>query len=315
MADGSKIKLRSLLNWQRVQKRSRWLLRHSVKTAHSRILTCGFLVGLVYLPLLLSALVKFTLHGDSTPALNVAFAYLGVERLWQQRREIVSLKATEEEQWVGYAFILGGAIAFPFCYASISMQALLMAVIGISMAYSTWGITFFQRYWLWVTFILLSLYPDWVFLSNAIRKIITPTYFFEELMAWSGSVVLRVMGYAATPRGIYLSLPQGSVEVASGCSGFDMAFLLVGASVALGLFLHQKGAKIGLVAFLGALLALLFNVPRVVLLTFASVYWGKSSFDFWHGPIGGQIFAGVLLTVYYYMAMALFTHKVGKKSP
>lgn len=312
MADGSKLKLRSLLDWQRIQKRIRWLLKCSVQTTHSRILTCGVLVALVYLPLLLVALVKFTLRGDSTPVLNIAFAYLGLEKLWQQRREIAQLKAMEEEQWVGYAFILGGAIAFPFCYASISMQALLVAVIGIGAAYSTWGITFFKRYWLWITFILISLYPDWVFLSNAIRKIITPTYFFEESMAWIGSVVLRAMGYAATPRGTYVYLPQGAVEVASGCSGFDMAFLLVGASVVLGLFLHQKWSKIALVAFLGAILALLFNIPRVVMLTFAAVYWGKASFEFWHGPIGGQIFAGILLTVYYYGAMGFFTQKTEK---
>ncbi len=314
MADGSKIKLRSLLNWQRLQKRIRWLLRKSIQTSHSRIVTCGVLVGLVYLPLLLVFLVKSVLRGDSTPILNFAFAYLGLEKLWQQRRAIASLTATEEEQLVGHAFILGGAIAFPFCYSSLSMQALLMAGISIGMVYSTWGIAILKRYWLWITFILLSLYPDWIFLSNAIRKIVTPTYFFEELMAWSGSLVLRAMGYSATPRGVYLSLPQGSVEVASGCSGFDMAFLLVGASVVLGLFLHQKWRKIVLVAFLGAILALIFNIPRVVILTIASVYWGKPSFDFWHGPIGGQIFVGILLTVYYYMAMALFHQRSEKNS-
>lgn len=313
MADGSKIKLRSLLNWQRVQKRIRWLLKQSVQTTHSRILTCGFVVGLVYLPLWLVVLVKFTLHGDSTPALNVAFAYLGLEKLWQQRRDIANLTAMEEEQWVGYALILGGAIAFPFCYSSISMRAFLMAVIGLGMAYSTWGITFFKRYWLWITFVLISLYPDWVFLSNAIRKVLTPPHLFEELMAWSGSLVLQAMGHSATARGIYLSLPQGAVEIASGCSGFDMAFLIVGASIVLGLFLRQKWSKIALVAFLGAVLALIFNIPRVVLLTFASVYWGKASFEFWHGPIGGQIFSGVLLTVYYYGAMGIFNQKPEKK--
>jgi exosortase/archaeosortase family protein len=297
------------LNWQRIQKQAHRLFRQSIKTTHSRILTCGFLVWLVYLPMWLVILMGSVVAGASTPSLNVAFAYLGLEKLWQQRREIAQLTAMEDEQWVGYALILGGAIAFPFCYTSFSMQALLVAVIGLAMAYSTWGITLFKRYWLWILLIAISLYPDWVFLSNAIRKVITPPHLFEEFMAWAGSLVLQGMGYSATVRGVYLSLPQGAVEIASACSGFDMAFLIVGASVALGLFMRQKWSTIWLVATLGAVLALIFNIPRIVLLTFASVYWGKDSFDFWHGPIGGQIFSGILLTVYYYVAMGVFTQK------
>lgn len=310
MADGSKNKVRSLFNWQRVQNHLRWLLNQSIQTPHSRIVTCGFLVGLVYLPLWIAILIRSTILGASTPILNVAFGYLGLEKLWQKRREIIGLTATEEEQLVGYAFILGGAIAFFFCYESISMQTLLIVVIAVGMAYSTWGMPFFKQYWPWISLVLLSLYPDWVFLSNAIREVITPPQMFEELMAWSGSLVLQAMGYPATRRGTYLSLPQGSVEVASGCSGFDMAFLIVGASIALGLFLRQKWGKIALVAFLGAMLALILNIPRIVLLTFASVYWGKQSFEFWHGPIGGQIFSGILLTIYYYVAMGFFTQKL-----
>lgn len=33
----------------------------------------------------------------------------------------------------------------------------------------------------------------------------------------------------------------------------------------------------------GAGLALVFNIPRIMLLTLASVYWGKERFNFWHG--------------------------------
>jgi exosortase/archaeosortase family protein len=290
-------------NWQRLQRWMQELLGQSMKSTHSRMLTCGFVVELIYLLLLLVFLLKSVFKGDSTPVLNFAFAYLALEKLWQQRRAIARLTATEEERWVGYAFILGGAIAFPCFFSKISMQAFLAGLMGLAMAY-----------WLWVTFILLSLYPDWIFLSNAIRKVVTPTYWFEEVMAWSGSLVLQGMGHPATPKGVYITLPQGAVKIASGCSGFDLAFLIVGTSVVLGLFMQQKWPKIWLVAVLGAILALIFNIPRVVLLTFAAVYWGKPSFDFWHGPIGGQIFSGVLLTIYYYMAMAFFTRKAKAKN-
>jgi hypothetical protein len=51
----------------------------------------------------------------------------------------------------------------------------------------------------------------------------------------------------------------------------------------------------------------------VMLLAIASVYWGKASFEFWHGPIGGQMFAMVLFTIFHYMVMYV-VGRSGQKS-
>jgi exosortase/archaeosortase family protein len=56
---------------------------------------------------------------------------------------------------------------------------------------------------------------------------------------------------------------------------------------------------------MGWTVAMVLNVPRIMLLAIASVYWGEHSFEFWHGPIGGQMFSAVMFTVYYYIAMWL----------
>ena len=56
---------------------------------------------------------------------------------------------------------------------------------------------------------------------------------------------------------------------------------------------------------IGIVLALAFNVPRIVLMTLAVVYWGKDAFEFWHGAWGGQIFSdrdNHLLSNYYVAA-------------
>ena len=90
-----------------------------------------------------------------------------------------------------------------------------------------------------------------------------------------------------------------------GCNGFDMAFVLAGVGVIMGLFFKRSWSKIVALVAAGVSIALVFNVPRIMLLAFAVVYWGKESFEFWHGAIGGQIFATMLLTVYYYVAMAM----------
>ncbi len=95
------------------------------------------------------------------------------------------------------------------------------------------------------------------------------------------------------------------MDVYWGCNGFDMALTMAVAGLIMGLFLKQNWLRIlGFIA-IGIVASLIFNVPRVMLLAVASVYWGHSWFQFWHGPWGGQLFSGVLFTVYYYLVMWL----------
>ena len=54
---------------------------------------------------------------------------------------------------------------------------------------------------------------------------------------------------------------------------------------------------------IGIVLALAFNVPRIVLMTLAVVYWGKDAFEFWYGAWGGQIFSAIVMTTYYQIIM------------
>jgi exosortase len=154
--------------------------------------------------------------------------------------------------------------------------------------------------------VLVSMYPDFVWISNRIWRALTGPYFLENTMAMLGSFALQAFGFSAEAQGRFLSLPEGSVEVASGCTGFDMAFVLVGISIVWGLFINQSWQRIGAVCLLGVAIAMVFNIPRIMLLAFAAIYWGQDSFDFWHGIWGGQIFSAIMFTAYYYAAMAVF---------
>ena len=77
----------------------------------------------------------------------------------------------------------------------------------------------------------------------------------------------------------------------------------------MGLYFKQSWQRIIALTGIGILLALVANVPRIMLLAIAVVYWGKDAFEFWHDPIGGQLFATVLLTLYYYIAMTIIQSK------
>lgn len=309
------------MNRQKLNQGILNLLRYSIQTKHNRIVTCGLFVGLCYLPTWLSILWSRTLGGSSNLILNTSFLYIGLEILWRQRHQLAVSPASEEDRLIGHFLILGGIAAFPLSLSSASLQAFVWAIVLVGIAFSSWGWEFFKKNWLVVSLLLIGIYPDLNFLANQIWRILTPHNLLENLMAWAGSGALRLIGQAATAiiattveEATYIVLPSGSVEVAPGCSGFDMAFTLTGTGFILGLFFRQSWLKIASLIGAGIAIALVFNIPRVMLVTMAAVYWGKASFDFWHGPIGGQIFASILLTIYYYLAMWIINQPDKKKS-
>ncbi|KAB1987574.1 archaeosortase/exosortase family protein, partial [Haemophilus parainfluenzae] len=81
-----------------------------------------------------------------------------------------------------------------------------------------------------------------------------------------------------------------TVEVLYGCSGFDIAVSLAAVGLLLGLLFRQPWPRIVLAMALGVGVAVLGNVPRIVLLTYIVGRYDSSVFHFWHGSWGGQIF-------------------------
>lgn len=298
---------------RKLGQRSRSLLKTACRTTHNRIVACGVLVLLLFLPGWFSVVWKSILNGESSFLLNAGFTYLGLDILWKNRQQLMAEPAPEEERVLGYILILGGAACFPLCLNSVSLQALICVVVLLGIAICNWGIAIVQKHPLAIALILVSVYPDLGFLGNTLRRTLTGKQ-LETLMAWLGGLALSAIGQPVSIDGPLLSLSttfdsKKAVEVASGCSGFDMAFPIAGFAFIMGMFFKQPWKKIFALMAIGVLLALAFNVPRIMLLAFAVVYWGKASFEFWHGPIGGQIFSTIMLTAYYYIAMAIIHHK------
>jgi len=296
----SNCKLRDLITWH-------------LKTFHGKFVALSLIAGLIYLPIWLSVLCKITfIDGKSTILLNIGFLYLGITRLWRQRTLFTGNSALGDDRFIGYCLILGGIISFPFCLDSSSLQAFVTMVILAGVFTSSFGASIFFCYPLALSMLFASIYPDWAFLSNFIFQLLTGPGFLERIMAQLGSNTLNMIGQSAAASGQYVNLPSGSVLVGSGCSGFDMAFSIAGCSILLGLFLNQHWFRITFAVLIGIGLALILNVPRIILLTFASVYWGEGSFEFWHGAWGGQIFSGLLFTIYYYIVMTIYKKKTVK---
>ncbi|PSN19039.1 exosortase/archaeosortase family protein, partial [filamentous cyanobacterium CCP5] len=154
-------------------------------------------------------------------------------------------------------------------------------------------------------FIGLTTYPRVGLITRGLWDFFTPYQFLETNMAAVASFAMRIIGFPATQEGVYITFPEGAVEVGWGCNGLDMALSIAATGLFMGILYKQQRVQMVMLIAIAAFISLLFNIPRLMLVTIAHVYWGPWWFNFWHGFWGGQIFVGLLLTVYYYVMMAL----------
>ncbi len=307
------------MNWQKASAtgltKTKAIANHlwhaSLKTTHSRFVASGLLVGVAYFPSWLIDLVIKTV-GGSASILMVAMTALGLYRFWQVRQPIQHLEASEDDRWLGHLIIICGVVLCPLGFFTNWGQHLVFLLILFGIALSSWGVVLFQRYPLSIALVGLGLFPQPTAVAKTLWEVFTPQKMLENFMAWSGGTGLIAIGQPATVNGVYITLSGKTVEVYSGCSGFDMATILAVASFVLALFLKQSPLRVVLMVVLGVVLALLSNIPRIMLLAASQAYWGQGTFEFWHGPWGGQIFSTILFTIYYYIVMAIAKKKSAK---
>jgi exosortase len=300
---------------QKIKQVAGSLLRESFRTTHDRIVTCGLLlVVLGYLPFRLGEMLLKALQGSAS-ILMMGVVCLGGYQLWQQRHHLTKLKASDEDRLLGYVLIGGGVVLFPVCLFSIWSQTFISLVILAGVACSCWGLIFFRTYLLPALLICLGLLPNPGVVAQAFWETLTPPLMLERFTAWIALWALRAIGQPVSLQDTIIQLPGGAVHITWGCTGFNMALSVAVAGLLMGLFFKESPRKTLMLIAAGILLALLINIPRLVLLSMAEAYWGKSSFHFWHDGWGAQIVSGTLFTVYYYVAMALLKQRPAKSSP
>ncbi|MBD2081296.1 cyanoexosortase C [Leptolyngbya sp. FACHB-17] len=301
----------SAINSVKLKAIAHHLWRASIKTLHTRLVAGGLLVGAAYFPVWLFNLIVRSFHGSASVLMAIMIG-LGSYRLWQQRKQITVLAASEDDRLLGHIIIGCGIVLSPLGFFSEWAQRLIFILILIGIALSSWGLPFFRRYPLPIALLGLGLFPQPTAVAKNLWQVFTPPRMLENFMAWSGTGGLNAIGHAAVQNETWITLAGKTVDVNWGCSGFDMATILAVASFVLGLFLKQSPIKITLMMAIGIVLAFIANVPRIMLLAMSEAYWGRSAFEFWHGPWGGQIFSTILFTIYYYVVMAIAKRKPAK---
>jgi len=300
------------MKWKQIRPLLRRLLRESTKSTHSRIVSGGLVIVFAYLSVRLLNLLIVSLRGFSAGILTFGVIGVGLWLLWNDRHQLQQLQAGEEDRLLGYLLILGGVLLSPFFLSLEWALALVCSAILIGVACSVWGAAFFKSHLLPTLLIIGAIVPNKSPIAKALWQAFTPYNLLERLMAWSGGLGLKAIGQPVKFMNDVITLPGGSVRVDWGCNGFDMALNVAVAGLLIGLFFRQRRLQILLMIGLGIILALLFNVPRIMLLAMSDAYWGQAVFGFWHGFWGGQIFSAFLFTTYYYLVMAIIKRNPGK---
>ncbi len=281
------------------------LLKNALRTHHGRFVLIGLTVGLFYLPAWAGYLFPRALQGKIGWFLVFAMLGMAALELRTKRKTLRQLSASEEDRWLGYLLIVSGAALFPFCRFALWSQALVWLSVLVGIVISTWGVQFFYKFVMPTFFVGLTVYPRIGLISRGLWDFFTPYLFLERTMAWISSIAMRGIGFPATQQGEFITFPEGAVEVGWGCNGLDMALTVAAAGLFMGLLYKQKRSQMIWLISCAVVVALIANIPRLMIVTIANVYWGPWWFDFWHGFWGGQIFSGVLFTGYYYVVEAL----------
>ncbi|MEM7555159.1 MAG: cyanoexosortase A [Cyanobacteria bacterium P01_A01_bin.84] len=111
--------------------------------------------------------------------------------------------------------------------------------------------------------------------------------------------ILWYTGFDVERRGVFIYLPGGSIEVASGCSGIELIFQMLGLALLFLIVFPQKWQQKIILPIVAALLGFFVNGVRVALMAVlvANSNGAPKVFDYWHHGDGSLIFSTISVTL------------------
>ncbi len=212
--------------------------------------------------------------------------------VWQ-RREAIFTTSPLPACFSGGVLLLAGLFLFAFGHAGgiLTLQQLSLMVTLMGLVLFFLGGAYFRRLALPIQYLWLMI-PIWDLFT---RHLHLP---FQVLSANLGVMFLQQVGVPVYQEGLYIHLPNITLEVAEVCSGVNYLIAVIAIGIPLGyLFLHRWQTRIGLLVF-GLVVSALSNSLRVGLIGVLSYY--ELSGDL-HGPY--HTLQGVFVSVIGYGAL------------
>ncbi|MCX7596202.1 MAG: cyanoexosortase A [Fischerella sp.] len=125
-------------------------------------------------------------------------------------------------------------------------------------------------------------------------KLIDLTPFTAKVSAF----MLWYTGFEVNRSGLNIYLPNGSVEVARGCSGIQLVAQMLGLALLFLLMFPQKRKQKIIVPIVAATLGFIVNAARVALMAFIVTKDDMNAFDYWHSGDGSLIFSTIAVLLF-----------------
>jgi cyanoexosortase A len=167
----------------------------------------------------------------------------------------------------------------------------LFSAIGLVLLYS--GI---KSLWLFkreLAMVIISVIPT-VHLMPYIDRVLN----FSLLAAKFSFTILYYTGFEVTRQNAIVSLPNGAIEVYSGCSGLPAIILLLQLGALFVIFHPVSRILLILLPLLGSFIAFSVNGIRIVIMALLINAQDKPAFEYWHGVSGAQIFSLISMILF-----------------
>ncbi len=202
--------------------------------------------------------------------------------LWEKRHTF-SFKSDVLSSFFGLLLIAFVLVRSVVMTSFDSVFFLCPFIAGLGLALLASGVKGLTQYWQELLVILAVHAP--------LHLLVDRISILSIYTAKTATAILTYLGYEVHRQGVFIFLPpNGSVEVAAGCSGWESIFPLLKLSVIfLVMFPTKLVAKI-LVPLAAVLIAFIVNSVRVAIMATLVAYSEPGTFKYWHTGTGSQIF-------------------------
>lgn len=155
-----------------------------------------------------------------------------------------------------------------------------LSALGLGLLAS--GLRGLKQYWKELTIFAFLIPPP-----SAMAMIVD----FSPITARLSTALLWYSGFDVIRRGNFIFIPDGGVEVYSGCSGIDVMLHLLGLSLIFISVFSTSNFQKFLLPVISLLLAFFINGIRVAIMALLSGPANKELFEYWHKGDGSLIFS------------------------
>jgi exosortase len=241
---------------------------------------------------------------NDTYSFGVLVPFISGYLIWIRRETLTrlplrpSLIAGGSMVFAAAAMLVIGRLTALIDIQEISLVLMLMGLVCLCC-----GLAVLRQLWLPLAYLLLML-PVWEVLTDRLHQ---PSQLFSASIA---SLMLSTIGVPVYHDGVFVSLPNITLEVASACSGIN--FLI--AVIAMGIpqaYLYLRGwLPRALTIALAMAIALLSNGLRVAIIGVLSYYHLSESV---HGP--GHILQGLFVSSFGFIALIVGVRIMARRYP